>query len=101
LIVFFALTGALQVLGADDWPLPAAALDAIDSLFEAHEDQRLRRGTALRPVAEGVAIAMAVALALTSLIGIALAWRMFPHQRKRTAVVLGLGIVLPLLVWSL
>ena len=98
LIAFFAFTGMLQILDAADWPLPSAALELIDKLQDGHEDQRLRRGTTLQPVADGLVIAMAVSLIATTLLGVLIAWRMYPRQRKLTLLTLALGVAVPLAV---
>jgi hypothetical protein len=68
-------------------------------LEDAHQDARLRRGTSLRPAAETLTAALGLLLCITTLAGIALALRLYPRQRRRTLVVLAIGVVLPLFVW--
>ncbi len=98
MIVLFALTGALQVLGADDWPLPEWLLTLYESFEDAHQDQRFRRGTALRSVAAWLTVAMGVALAVTTVVGVAIGFKMYPKKRVLMAVVVGLGVVVPVVL---
>ncbi len=101
LIVLFAITGVLQTLGIDDWPLPEWVHSLNDSLEDAHQDQRLRHGTSLRLGATVLIVVMGIALALTTLLGLFIGFRMQPRRRRwGMAAVLILGVVLPaVMLW--
>lgn len=97
LIVLFALSGLLQTLKAEDWA-PAWALDALYAIEDAHTDQHLRDDTALQKVAVIVVAIMAIALAGSTLVGVVMAYIMYPKRRVLMTAVLVLGVVVPAIV---
>ncbi len=48
--------------------------------------------------AKGLAVVMCVALSLTSLLGVAMAYKMFPKKRLLITIVIALGVLIPVLV---
>ena len=100
LVVFFSLTGTLQLLGVDDWSMPEWAHSLYESLEDGHQDQRLRRGTALRSAATWLTAALGVALAATTLLGVVLGWRLMPPRRRWVLwATLAAGVVVPLVLF--
>ena len=100
LIVFFSLTGSLQLLGVDDWSMPEWAHALYESLEDGHQDQRLRPGTTLRFAATWLAALLGVSLAATTLLGLVLGWRLMPPRRRWVlGLVLAAGVVVPLLLF--
>ena len=98
MIILFAITGLLQVIGADDWNTPNWLYNTINALENAHQHQYLRQHTLLHQAAEVFAVALALTLILTPLLGIALAYKMFPRKRLLITIVIVLGILIPVLV---
>ena len=101
MIIGFALTGLLQVLGADDWHTPDWLYHTINAMEDAHQHQRFRDNTTLHQAAEYLTAALALALILTPLLGITLAYKMFPRKRLLITIVILLGTLIPVLVMAI
>ena len=100
MIILFAITGMFQVLNAEDWTMPSWLYPVYDALEAAHQNQQLREDTNLQTAATILAVVMSLALTLTTLLGIAMAYKMFPKKRVLISIVLVLGITLPvILMW--
>lgn len=97
LIVLFALSGLLQTIEADD-RMPGWAMQAWDAIEQAHTEQALRDRTNLHAAATIVIAAMGAALIGCTLIGVVLAYAMYPRHRARTTLVLAMGVIVPLIV---
>lgn len=95
MIVLFAITGMLQVLGAGDWTMPNWMYSLYDAIEDAHQNQYLRKDTALQQAAKGLAVVMCLALSLTATLGVVMAYKMFPKKRVLITVVLALGVLIP------
>jgi len=97
LIVLFALSGLLQTLAFDEWA-PQWAMDALYTLEDAHTDQQLTRDTKLHQLAQIVVALMAATLVISTVIGVVMAYVMYPKRRVLITVVLVLGIAVPMVV---
>ncbi|MCC6682432.1 MAG: hypothetical protein IT445_16150 [Phycisphaeraceae bacterium] len=97
LILLFAVSGLLQTLQVEKWALPDWALSVIYVLQDAHQDQQLRGWTHLRHWAAWIIAAMAAALAVSTLIGIVMAYKMYPKRWWLTTLLLVIGLIVPLL----
>ncbi len=95
LIILFAISGMLQVLGAGDWEMPGWMYSIYDALEDAHQNQYFRKDTALRDVAQWLAVLLCLVLSLTSLLGVVMAYKMFPKKRILITIVLVLGVAVP------
>lgn len=98
MIVLFAFSGLLQVIEVGDWDLPEWLMGVYDAMEDAHQHQRMRRGTTLQLAATVTTVVMSVALVLTTLAGVAMAFRMHPKRRWLMVGVVAAGVAVPLIV---
>lgn len=98
LVVLFALSGLLQVLQVGDLDLPEWLIRLYEAMEDAHQDQRFRRDTALRVAAQWLTVLMSLVLIVTTLLGVVMAWTMYPKRRWLLVTVLVIGTVVPVVL---
>ncbi len=105
LLLFFVLTGWYQTVDQDRLKSPGEAETLLQKFRVVHTDQIYPETGALRQKSKpalfrGLVVVMSVALVLTTLLGVALAFR-FTKPAWVPWAVLGSGLVVPMIVlWA-